>query len=151
MLNIWVATPTCTQHSAWNRAHHRGRSGPALRRAPGSAPAFDGPAGQSMLPFSKFADVRPKHCILAGASGTHSVCVCTIHQKVKLMMVGGKIAILTANDSIPLTTYNHCLAQIICNPPQPNTCTSCPGISQLNEHLREVMDDNLVDNVVYNQ
>ena len=29
--------------------------------------------------FSKFADFRPKHCVLAGASGTHSVCVCTIH------------------------------------------------------------------------
>ena len=25
--------------------------------------------------FSKFAELRPKHCILAGASGTHSVCV----------------------------------------------------------------------------
>ena len=36
--------------------------------------------------FSKFAELRPKHCILAGASGTHSVCVCTIHQNVKLMI-----------------------------------------------------------------
>ena len=25
--------------------------------------------------FSKFAELRPKHCVLAGASGTHSVCV----------------------------------------------------------------------------
>ena len=25
--------------------------------------------------FSKFAELRPKHCILAGASGTHSVCL----------------------------------------------------------------------------
>ena len=24
--------------------------------------------------FSKFAELRPKHCILAGASHTHSVC-----------------------------------------------------------------------------
>ena len=37
--------------------------------------------------FSKFAELRPKHCILAGASGTHAVCVCTIHQNVKLMML----------------------------------------------------------------
>lgn len=36
--------------------------------------------------FSKFAQLRPKHCILAGASGTHSVCVCTIHQNCKLML-----------------------------------------------------------------
>ncbi len=25
--------------------------------------------------FSKFAELRPEHCILAGASGTHSECV----------------------------------------------------------------------------
>ena len=30
--------------------------------------------------FSKFAELRPKHFTLAGASGTHSACVCTIHQ-----------------------------------------------------------------------
>ena len=31
--------------------------------------------------FSKFAELRPPHCFLVGASGTHSVCVYTIHQK----------------------------------------------------------------------
>jgi hypothetical protein len=30
--------------------------------------------------FSKFCELRPKHCILAGASGTHSVFVHTIYQ-----------------------------------------------------------------------
>ena len=29
--------------------------------------------------FSKFADLRPKHCILAGASATHSYCLCLYH------------------------------------------------------------------------
>ena len=48
--------------------------------------------------FSKFACLRPKHCILAGASGTHSVCVCTIHQNVKLMMLGVKLPDLTVSD-----------------------------------------------------
>lgn len=28
--------------------------------------------------FSKFAELQPKHCILAGASGSHAVYVCTI-------------------------------------------------------------------------
>ena len=51
----------------------------------------------------KFADFRPKHCVLAGASGTHSVCVCTIHQNVKLMMLG------IQHSDIP--TYHHCLAK----------------------------------------
>ena len=50
MLNIWVAIPT--QQSGWGRAYHRGKSGPALRRAPGSAPAFATPAGPSMPPLA---------------------------------------------------------------------------------------------------
>ena len=37
--------------------------------------------------FSKFAELRPKHCVLAGVSGNHSVCICTYHQNVKLMMI----------------------------------------------------------------
>ena len=44
--------------------------------------------------FSKFAELRPKECVLAGATGTHSVCVCTIHQNVKLMMAGGQLEAL---------------------------------------------------------
>ena len=29
--------------------------------------------GNAQIGFSKFADLRPKECVLAGASGTHSV------------------------------------------------------------------------------
>ena len=36
--------------------------------------------------FSTFAALRPRHCVLAGSSGTHNVCVCTYHQNVKLMV-----------------------------------------------------------------
>lgn len=38
--------------------------------------------------FSTFASLRPKECVLAGASGTHSVCVCPIHENFKLMLSG---------------------------------------------------------------
>ena len=38
--------------------------------------------------FSKFAMLHPKKCVLAGSSGTHSVCICTTHNNVKLMMTG---------------------------------------------------------------
>ena len=47
---------------------------------------------------STFANMRPRECIIAGASGTHSVCVCTIHQNVKLMMVGSKMEDVTMVD-----------------------------------------------------
>ena len=62
--------------------------------------------------FTKFAELRPKQCVLAGSAGTHSVCVCTIHQNVKLMMIGAKLGKLTENDNIPLVHYNHCLATL---------------------------------------
>ena len=62
--------------------------------------------------FSKFAELRPKHCILAGASGTHSVCVCTIHQNVKLIIFEMRLSDLP---TYQLPTYQHCLARIIQN------------------------------------
>ena len=34
--------------------------------------------------FSQFCELQPKWCVLAGSSGTHSVCVCTYHQNMKL-------------------------------------------------------------------
>lgn len=45
--------------------------------------------------FSKFAELRPKNCILAGPKGTHGVCVCLIHQNVKLMIENSSLASLT--------------------------------------------------------
>ena len=97
--------------------------------------------------FSKFADLRPKHCILAGASGTHSVCVCTIHQNVKLMMMEIQLP--------ELPTYHHCLAKIMCNPPHPRCylgeCDACPRIEKLKQELLTQFDENDVDQIVYKQ
>lgn len=38
------------------------------------------------ISLSKFCSLRPQHCITVGCRGTHSVCVCKIHQNVKLML-----------------------------------------------------------------
>ena len=97
--------------------------------------------------FSKFAELRPKHCVLARASGTHSVCVCTIHQNVKLMMFNVHLS------SLP--TYHHCLARIMCNPPLPicylGECKHCPGIGILKDELEVLLDENDMDQIIYKQ
>ena len=102
--------------------------------------------------FSKFAELRPKHCVLAGASGTHSVCVCTIHQNVKLMLKGIKIHEATSRG---LTSYHTCLAVMMCNPPLPKCyfgeCDYCPGIEKLSESLLILLEENLIDNITYKQ
>jgi hypothetical protein len=49
--------------------------------------------------FSKFASLHPRNCIMAGASGTHSVRLCTIHWNVKLMLeVCNKSELMTSSE-----------------------------------------------------
>ena len=108
---------------------------------------------QQHIGFSKFAELRPKHCVLAGASGTHSVCICTIHQNVKLMLLGAHLHEL--NPSLP--TYHHYLAKIICNPPPPRPgcyfgdCQVCPGVDVVRQELCSVFDRNMIDSITYKQ
>ena len=105
--------------------------------------------------FSKFAELRPQHCILAGASGTHCVCVCTIHQNFKLMFIGAGLSSLFAPDGISLPTYHHCLAKVLCNPPLPSCyleeCASCPGITKFRDDLATLLDENLIDSITFKQ
>ena len=43
------------------------------------------------ISYSTFASLLLKHFIVAGGSGTHSACVCTSHQNVKLIMHGVRL------------------------------------------------------------
>ena len=105
--------------------------------------------------FSKFAELRPKNCILAGSSGTHSVCVCTTHQNFKLMLTGCNIPQLTMNDDSPIKTYKDCIARVVCNPSLPachfGECQFCPGPETLKKYLQELLDTNDIDQITYKQ
>ena len=107
--------------------------------------------------FSKFAELRPQYCVLAGASGTHSVCVCTIHQNIKLMFSEARLSEIVTPEGINLFTYHHCLASTLCNSSLPTCylgeCTSCPGVSKLRDDhdLTTLLDENLIDNVTFKQ
>ena len=48
--------------------------------------------------FSKFAKLHPKYSILAGQSKTHSICVSTMHQTIKLMIENTKLEMLTKGE-----------------------------------------------------
>ena len=52
--------------------------------------------------FSKFCAQRPKWCVLAGSKMTHSVCVCSAHQNV-VLLVDAMDQDLTYKDLIKLT------------------------------------------------
>ncbi|GBN46744.1 hypothetical protein AVEN_184302-1 [Araneus ventricosus] len=102
--------------------------------------------------FSKFAELRPKHCILAGQSGTHSVCVCTTHQNVKLMIENAKLNTLTNGN---IKNYKQCLVKMLCNPSaigcNMGNCAYCPGETELRTILQESFDENLIEQVQFRQ
>lgn len=105
--------------------------------------------------FSKFATLRPKHCVLAGASGTHSVCVCAIHENVKLLIDGSNIKSLTANTLNPIRTYHDCLKQMVCENASTScyfgNCLECPGATSLIDELESIFETNFIEQITYRQ
>ena len=99
--------------------------------------------------FSKFAELHPPYCVLAGASGTHSVCICTIHQNVKLLFESIKLYDLETTDGLSVQSYQHCIAQAVCNPLMPSCylgiCEQCPGCFSVQTLLQNLFDDNMID------
>ncbi|KAK3928649.1 Cytochrome c biogenesis ATP-binding export protein CcmA [Frankliniella fusca] len=75
--------------------------------------------------FHVFCSLRPKWCVLAGASGTHNVCVCTYHQNLKLKLYALKLQ-LDINDLLP---------KLVCNTQRREcmlgVCNKCPSIDTI--------------------
>jgi len=71
--------------------------------------------------FTKFCALRPKWCVLMASSGSHTVCVCSIHQ----------IAKLQANACG--MDYKDLMKVLVCDVASKNCmvhrCESCPGKS----------------------
>ena len=111
---------------------------------------------ETKVGFSKFADLRPKECIIAGASGTHNVCVCLIHQNVKLMIYGSGMDNITKEKKLHLKTYNNCLEAILCNTPSYDchfgNCLHCVNlIADLESYLKDTFNNYGIDDVQYKQ
>ena len=99
--------------------------------------------------FSKFCELRPKWCITVGACGTHSVCVCTIHQNFKLLLA-----------AIPRfeSDYKELLTLMVCDPSSRSCnlhlCDLCPGkqaICFLVKNHLESLGYEMEDNISYMQ
>lgn len=94
---------------------------------------------------SKFCELRPKWCIIAGASGTHNVCVCLYHQNVKLMIAGANLKV----------DYKDLLDVLVCKTYSYNCmmgkCEVCPGKQALLDMFEESEDDSMPDNIEYKQ
>lgn len=105
--------------------------------------------------FSKFASLRPKNCVLAGASGTHTVCVCTLHQNPILMLEACKTNFGKTNSAELFSDYHSLLNKIICTDPSNkcyfNECSNCPGVEKLKQQLKTIFDSCCVEQVIFKQ
>lgn len=85
--------------------------------------------------FSKFCDLRPKWCVTVGASGMHSVCVCTVHQNVKLMLQSANIK----------DDYKMLIEKAVCDLSAKDCmlhrCQNCPGEDAVKVYLEEIFQD----------
>ncbi|GBO15377.1 hypothetical protein AVEN_262218-1 [Araneus ventricosus] len=111
---------------------------------------------ETKVGFSKFAEIRPKNCVLAGASGTHAVRVCTIHQNVKLMLTAIQQSNFTIEEeNYYLKTYQHCLPLMMCNPAQSacyfGKCSECPGSENLAQKISDFFNNTGVENITFKQ
>ena len=112
---------------------------------------------------SKFAQLRPKETVFPGSGGTHSVCVCTIHQNFKLMFLGANLnsieefqklipTVETGCMTHPLS-YKHLIALTMCNPSQPScnlgTCEFCPRTEKLMQAMEDIFMDLSIDEIQY--
>lgn len=99
--------------------------------------------------FSKFASLRPPQCILALETfGTHSVCVCTYHQNVKLIFDGLK-------KILHMESYRELFTNMICSNPSEkchlNQCRQCPSINDMEVFLGDMLRGNFLDNISFKQ
>ena len=101
--------------------------------------AFKGRNPHVKIQFSTFCTLRPKWWVIAGSSGTHSVCVCTTHQNT----VSSKILLVD-----PLNwklTYKDLVNKVVCDPSNrecmTHRCTNCPGTIALRKFLEEELND----------
>lgn len=94
--------------------------------------------------FSTFASLRPKWCIFAGKSGTHSVCVCKYHQNPKLM--AASCLTCSVHD-----VMEHCVCSIASEKCMMGQCKDCPGKQGLVDYLNECDDLKDRDEISYQQ
>lgn len=104
--------------------------------------------------FSKFAELRPKQCILAGSAGTHSVCVCTIHQNIKLMHTGAKFSKLLEDfQQITIKHPRDWLNLIMCTPSNPDChlkrCNNCGDKTKVKDIMQNLFDEKQIDSIEF--
>lgn len=106
------------------------------------------------ISWSKFTKLRPKECILAGKNGTHNVCVCKVHENVKLKLFGIKQNLKEKGVAFD-TSYRDYINTAICENPKAecyfSKCEECPGTESISTDLKSIFQDNNITEINFTQ
>lgn len=106
------------------------------------------------ISFSRFAMERPKSCVLAGAAGTHTVCVCLIHENVNLMLSGAALLSMQYVDR-EMSSFSDFLKSIKCTSPSEDChlrrCEDCSDVSQLKDAILNKLQSEEIESITYQQ
>ena len=94
--------------------------------------------------------------VLAGGVRIHCVCICTIHQNMKLMIVGIQLGTLTNVEKHHLIDYHQCIDAVTCNEASSSCylddCSSCSNLmDDFILYLTKIFDKNSIDDLIYKQ
>ncbi|KAJ8672245.1 hypothetical protein QAD02_003504 [Eretmocerus hayati] len=103
--------------------------------------------------FSRFAEARPPNVILAGASGTHTVCVCKIHQNSKLLLHA--LDLESIDDQLRKWTYEDVSASIMCSPSTNECyfreCLCSPDIQSIVDEMNHLLQRESIAEITFKQ
>lgn len=109
---------------------------------------------EANIGLTKFQKLKPPECIAAGQSGTHNVCVCKIHQNIRLKLFGLKKELKKHEISF-VEKCDDLIRASVCEISTPacflSTCRVCPGIQVIIERLKKQLDDNNIQEIPYTQ
>lgn len=98
---------------------------------------------EAKIKLTSFYSLKPKWCIQPGKSGTHTVCVCAIHQNVVLLC-----------DAVNLN-YKDLMSHLVCDVENKicmiHRCSDCPGINRLTNKLEEQFFELNADELIHFQ
>lgn len=101
-------------------------------------------SGLEIVPcLAFFASIKPKQCIYAGDPGSHNICVCCLHQNVKLKL----------SAVLPCINYKEVIESGVCSVENKNCmlkkCDECPKEGGIHDFLKSSIGDRIVENVSY--
>ena len=107
----------------------------------------------SKISFSFFCKLRPKEVVLPGASGTHIVCVCTIHQNIILMIEAIADLLNSDGSDEKPKNYSDFMKMILCENPgrdcHLSTCDECPEEYVVSNYVIEILETAGITSVEY--